>query len=94
MYPVRVPAEDLSMLAVEKPNAAHDRNPTHSFQSIDQRRRTTTVENSLRNNSRSNTSQYSFKTGKSNQLTLQAGGAVWFTAKIPADIKKGKAVPL
>jgi hypothetical protein len=57
MYPVRVPAEDLSMLSVEKRCAAHDRNQTHSFhkQSIDQSCMTPAVENSLRDNERTNT---------------------------------------
>ena len=51
MYLVRVPAEDLSMLAVERPYAAHDRNLTHSFhnQKVDQRWMTPAFENPLCN---------------------------------------------
>jgi hypothetical protein len=54
MYPVRVAAEDLSLLAVKKPYAAHDRNLTHSFhnQIIVQRWTTHAVENLLCNNLR------------------------------------------
>jgi len=46
IYPVRLPAEDLSMLASEETYAAHDRNLTHSFhsQSIDLRWMTPAVE--------------------------------------------------